>query len=143
MPQATIKIRAFPYYEEVENPVTGEKEKQERIARRGDTVELSDVDYQRAQRFDALASEEEQQQEAEDAQGDLDVSDPSSVEDASVEQLSAYIKAERPTVDETVAIAHDQPELAEKVKQAEYHATGGQPRSTLISELDDIINSAE
>lgn len=141
MPKAVIKIRAFPYYEDVVNPLTDKKEKTERVARRGQEVDLSDADFERAQRFDAIVKEGES---ADPDDGDLpqfpgDVT----IEAASVEQLSNWIKREKPTVDEVVQEADDDTENARKLIEAENHATGQQPRSTLVERLQEIVSDNE
>lgn len=141
MPKAVIKIRAFPYYEDVEDPVSGEKVRREFVARRGQEVDLSDVDFARAQKFDAIVKEGES---ADPDDGNLpqfpgDVT----IEAASVEQLSNWIKREKPTVDEVVQEADDDTENARKLIESENHATGQQPRTTLIERLQEIITDNE
>jgi hypothetical protein len=133
--EITIKIRAFPYYRDVEDPVQpGRVVRQERVAVRGETVNVTDVDYARAQKFDAIEAGDDDAGPSEDpvASGSLDVGT------ATVPDLSAWIKSERPTVDEVVEEANNDPEKARKLLEAEDHATGGQPRSTLVEQLQEI-----
>jgi hypothetical protein len=133
MPEVKIKIRAFPYYETVKDPVTEQDQRVERIARRGDVVDLSEADHERAVRFDAIETEVD----AEIAEA----TDASSVETATVPQLSEWIQESKPTVEETVDAAGDDPDVAAKLLDAENHATGGNPRKGVVDGLNEIINA--
>jgi hypothetical protein len=144
MPEAKIKIRAFPYYVDAEDPVTGREVRQERIATRGQTVELSDADYERAQRFDAITDPDNSVDTAGnvvDESGEVVKFDPSSdvAAESSVQSLSLWIKEDKPTVDQVVEEANEDPDAARKLLDAENHATGGSPRSTLVEQLNEII----
>ncbi len=132
--EVTIKIRAFPYYVDVEDPVTGRLMRQERVAERGDTVKLSDIDYERAQRFDAVQSEADV--ELQESVGAF------SLDTASVEEVAEYIKSEKPSVDTLVEGVNEDPVKARKVIDAENLATGQQPRSSLVNKLEDIAAGA-
>lgn len=131
--EVKIKIRAFPYYVEGEDPVTGKKVRRERIARRGDTVELSDVDLERAKRFGAIEGEGDSPRSSEG--GELDVST------ASVEDLASWIEEDEPTVAEVIAAAEGDSENAEKLLEAENLATGQDPRKGVEDGLNKIIGS--
>lgn len=131
MPEATIKIRAFPYYEKSAHPVTGEERFRERIATRGETVELSDNDYERAERYGAIEGAEPVAESVEAPPGT----------DTSVVETAEWIKSSKPTVDETVAEAEGDPEKAKQVLEAENVATGGQPRRGVVDGLTNIIES--
>jgi hypothetical protein len=132
--EVTIKIRAFPYYVDIEDPVTGRQVRQERIAERGDTVKLSDVDFERAQRFNAIQTDTDE--------GLAEATGAWSVETASVEDVAEYIKNEKPTVDELVEAANEDPATARKILQAEDLATGQQPRKGLTDKLGDLAGDA-
>lgn len=58
---------------------------------------------------------------------------------SSVEDIAAYLEAEKPNAAETVALAGDDPELAQKVLDAEKAAQGGDPRVTVQEPLQKII----
>jgi ABC-type transport system substrate-binding protein len=131
MPEATIKIRAFPYYEKSVHPVTGEDRFRERIATRGQTVELSDADYERAERYGAIEGVEAPTAEVEAPPGT----------DTGVVETAEWIKTSKPTVDETVAEAEGDPEKAKQVLEAENVATGGQPRRGVVDGLTQLIES--
>lgn len=129
--EATIKIRAFPYYETVKDPVSGQDVRREHIARRGDTVELSEADYERAVRFDAI--QDLTDKEVADANADA-----FSFETASEAQLATYIKTEKPSVDTLVKKVGNDPVLAQRVLDAENLATGNQPRAALDDKLSKV-----
>jgi hypothetical protein len=137
--EVTIKIRAFPYYVDAIDLVSGAKVRREELARRGDTVSLSETDYQRAVRFDAIVTDE-----AGDTGGSIEPADALeagslSFHDATVEDISSWLKQEKPTVDRVVEEANNDPVLAQKLLDGENHATGQQPRSTLETQLKEII----
>lgn len=139
--EVTIKIRAFPYYVDIEDPVTGNTVRQERLGTRGDTVRLSDVDFRRAERFNAIETPQDQSlQEATTPEGARaeDVG-AFSVETATVEQLAEWIKTDKPTVEDVVGSANEDPDVASRLLEAENLATGQQPRSTLVRELQTVI----
>jgi len=127
--KVTIKIRAFPYYVDAKDPVTGNKVRQERVATRGEEVELSDADLERAKRFDAI------QTDADQAVGGDDTLDVSS---ASVEELASWIEEDKPTVNEVLEAAGGDPATASKLLDAENLATGNQPRQGVVEGLSKI-----
>jgi hypothetical protein len=133
--EVTIKIRAFPYYVDYTDPVTNREVRQERIASRGQTVELSDEDYERAVRFNAIETETDA--ELKETVGAF------SVETASVEQLAEYIRAEKPSVDDLVDAANEDPNVAARILEAENLATGRQPRKTLVEKLSDLAADSQ
>lgn len=129
--EVTIKILAFPYYEDYTDPVTGKTAKRELLASRGDTVELSDVDLERAKRFDAIQTDADREV--------AESSDAFSVETASVEELGNWITNEKPTVDTVVDAAGDDPELAQRLLDAENLSTGQEPRVGVEEGLGKVI----
>lgn len=139
--EVTLKIRAFPYYVDGDDPVTGRPIRQELIARRGDTVTLNDVDYERAVRFDAIVTDADK-----GPSPGQDISPADQLEtgqlsfhDATEADVAAWISQEKPSVDRVVEEANNDPALAQKLLDAENLATGQQPRSTLEKELKGII----
>lgn len=133
----TIKIRAFPYYVDEEDPVTGKMVRREKVATRGEEVELSESDFNRAERFDAIlqAGDETSASDETGSSGSIDV------ENASTAEISEFLVAEKPNEDETVALAEDQKSNAEKLIAAENMATGQQPRKGVIKRLQDIVDA--
>jgi hypothetical protein len=141
-----IKILAFPYYEDDVDPVTGNDVKLERMAYRNDEVELSDIDLERAKRFEAFYADEdgepvlgEEASPETPPEGEVDL-DNLDAATASADQLAAWIKKSKPTVDEVVDEANEDPAIASKLIEAENLATGQQPRSTLIDRLQEIVD---
>jgi hypothetical protein len=57
------------------------------------------------------------------------------------DSLVLWIKTQKPTVDAVVAAAGDDPDNAEALLDAENEATGGQPRSSLVTRLKKIIEA--
>lgn len=127
-----IRIRAFPYYTPSVDPVSGRDYREEKIAVRGEEVELSEDDYQRALRFDAIALPDTSEQEA-----PVDVA--SNIEVATIEEVAEWLKASKPTVDETVEAADDDPIKARKLLDAENLVTGRQPRAGVVTKLESVI----
>jgi hypothetical protein len=123
--EVKIKIRAFPYYVDVEDPLTGEDRRIEQIARRGDVVELSDKDLERAKRFDAVVDPDE----------DVPEPGPQPPPGDTVEGLAEWLRTEKPSVQEVLDRADGDPELAEKLIEAENLASGQQPRQNLVDKL--------
>lgn len=139
--EVTIAIRAFPYYYDVRDLVTGVVVRQERVAVRGETVALAPYDMQRAEKFDAIVTEQRAEGEPTQREPGWDVN-AQSLDDATVEDVSLWIQKEKPTVAEVVEEANNDPTRARKLLDAENHATGGQPRSTLEEQLNEIIETA-
>lgn len=139
--EVTIKLRAFPYYADVLDLVTGRMVRQERVAVRGETVKLAPHDYTRAVKFDAIVAQGET---PESPSGGVPGWDPNtqSLDAATVEDVSLWIQREKPTVPQVVEEANADPALAQKLLDAENHATGGKPRSTLEEELQGIIGGS-
>lgn len=131
--EVTLKIRAFPYYVDYTDPVTGEERKQEKVARRGDKVVLSDHDYRRALHFDAVLTEADVA--AREVTGDEDAT----IETMTVEQLAEWLKNAKPTVDQVLDEVNEDPALAARMLEAENLATGQDPRTTLETALEEIV----
>lgn len=142
--EVLIKIRAFPYYTDKVDPVTDRPVRQENVAVRGDKVVLSDVDLERAKRFDAILVDEDGDPVTEITPPVVDeeaeVTQPN-LETASAEEISVWLKKEKPTVDEVVAASNENVEVSKKLIEAENLATGNQPRKSLVERLDAIIDA--
>lgn len=126
MPERTIAIRAFPYYVDVEDPITGDTRKRERIARRGETVDLREQDVKRGEKFGAFQSD------AVETESGLDLSTASSAE------LAEWIESDSPTVQEVVDAAGDDPARAQVLLDAENVATGNNPRKGVVDGLGAV-----
>lgn len=133
-----IKIRAFPYYVPTTDPVTGRDYLEERIAVRGEEVALSETDYQRAIKFDAHEEIDEITPQTTGQTGaPVDVAN--NIDVATVEEVAEWIRTSKPTIDETVAAAEDDPMKARKLLDAEHLVTGRQPRQGVLNGLNTII----
>ncbi len=60
---------------------------------------------------------------------------------ASVGKLADHITAEKLTVDDTIALAEDDPEMARRVMEAERLASGDSPRAGVLTGLEKIIGA--
>jgi len=138
MPLRTIKHRAFTYSVDAPDPVDPKGEKRvlmDRVASRGDRVELREVDIERGERFSAFLSEDEVPESPVESSGDPE---HISAKEMSVEDLSAWIKTDSPKVPEVVDAAEGDPDTAAKLLDAETDATGGHPRPTVVSGLEEV-----
>lgn len=141
--EVKIKIRAFPYYEDVTDPVTGADVRREHIGHRGDTVTLSDEDYDRAVRFDAIEDPDSGDSGDDGSAG----SASPTLSTASVPELSDWLlgkyddQSAKPTVDDVLAAVDDDAALAGRMIEAEQHASGGQPRTSLIEGLQKVVDA--
>lgn len=135
MTEVTIGIRAFPYYVTEPDPTGGEDRVVEKIARRGEKVDLSDTDLARAEKFGAIRQESDEPQEPEFDVGSFEI------QTATAAQTAEWIKETKPTVEETVDEANNDADLARKLLEAENLATGGQPRKGVVDGLNEIIEA--
>lgn len=128
----TVKIahKAFPYYVEVEDDISGETVRQERLARRGEEVTLNERDYRRGMKFGAFVDPDAPEPE---------VSTELDVATADIPEIAAWIESESPSVNELLELTGGDPEIAQKLLEAESAATGGAARSTLVEGLTKII----
>jgi len=138
----TIKHLLFPWLVETESPMfPGETILSERTASQGEQVtveELGPLALEKGERLGAFYTD------AELAAMEEEAAEPATVEaeepgEMSVDELAAYIEEHKPNVDQTVALADNDPEQAQKVLDAETQATGGVPRSGVEKGLEAII----
>lgn len=140
--QVTIGIRAFPHYEDVKDPLTGQDVRKENIAFKGQSVEVSDEDYERGQRFNAFVDTEAGSSDGESA----GAASPT-LSEASVPELSDWLlgkyddQTSKPTVDDVLDAVDDDAALASRMIEAEEHASGGQPRSSLVEGLQKVVDA--
>jgi hypothetical protein len=62
------------------------------------------------------------------------------VNTASVEELADWIKTERPTVNDVVQASGGDPDVAQKLLEAESQATDGEPRKGVLEGLSAVIS---
>lgn len=95
------------------------------------------LDAYRAQRGDQEALQRHVQRAANG--GDEVIVNVEAPVDASVGDLSEWIKDHKPNADDTVALAEGDPERAQRVLDAEVAATGGKPRKSVQEQLEKIV----
>lgn len=128
--EVTIKIRGFTYLKKVADPVNPDNETQvSAIAWRGETVEVSDADFEKGTALGAFVTGDE-------GEGG---SAPFSVVDASDDELDAYLEEEGPNVGDTVALAEGDPESAQRLLDAENRVTEDEPRQGVVDGLNKVI----
>jgi len=141
----TIKHLMFPWLVETESPMfPGESILTERVANRGEEVtveELGPLALEKGERLGAFFTDAEleamkEEAEAAEAPAEVEATNPGSM---SVDELADYIEEHKPNVDQTVALADNDPEQAQKVLDAETQATGGVPRAGVEKGLEAII----
>jgi hypothetical protein len=101
--------------------------------------ELSDADLEKGERLEAFYTDAELKGDEEESVATEEVPDLSTMGEF---EISEYIHATKPNVDETVAIAGNDPELAKRVLEAENIATGNDPRTGVEKGLLAIIERA-
>lgn len=137
----TIKIRGFPYYKKVIDPVTENEVNREFIATRGDQVTLSRIDYRRGVQAGAFVDVEQDDDPDLSTLATPVASLGASASDASVQDLAEWLQSDpKPTVPQVVDAADGDAETAAKLIDAENLATGQQPRTTLVEQLQEIID---
>lgn len=126
MAKKTIRIRSFWYTDDDGN---------RRDARRGDEVDLSAGDVKRGEKIGAFGTPPDADASVAAASADFAA--------RSDEDLEQWIRDEQPTVQEVVDATGGDPDLAERLLDAETAATGGEPRSTLVEALSKVIGRDE
>lgn len=104
-----------------------------RTASRGDTISLSHDEEAEADRIGALQPEPGSAEPDGEAEPDLG--------SATVEQLEEWLKDEHPTVAEVISAAGGDADLAQRLLDAEYAATGEDPRRGVEAGLTKIIEA--
>jgi len=141
----TIKALLFPWMVETESPMfPGETILAERTASQGEEVtveELGPLALEKGERLGAFYTDAEleamQEAAAEaEAPAEVEADNPGAM---SADELADYIEEHHPNVDQTIALANNDPEQAQKVLDAETQATGGVPRAGVEKGLAAII----
>ena len=141
----TIRAAQFMYYlptGEVRTRKDGTEEEvlSVRHAMHGDTVDIPrEQDIAAGEAAGAFEPDEEVEQES-------PVAEPSAAggpDFSSHDSLVGWLKSERPTVDEVVAAADDDPDKAEALLAAEQEASGGQPRKGVVNGLEALMEEEE
>lgn len=133
--EVKIKIRAFTYGQLVADPVNPDNQTLvSQVAMRGETVEVNDADYAKGVELGAFA-----EADGEPIDGGSLVG--RSVVDLSDDELDELLETESPNVGETVALAGNDPESAQRILDAEERVTDGEPRQGVEDGLTKIIEA--
>lgn len=156
MAERTVKHLSIRYWEEAEHPFqvsseTGRplKTLQLRTAQFGEKVNIErKEDLKRLEHYGAIATQEEQDEldavadqtalEQLGAESSGDESD-GELSGKTTEELGEWIRENGPTVNDLLQAANDDPDLAERLIDAENLATNNDPRTTLIEGLAKIM----
>lgn len=163
-----VGVLSAIYWRQGDDPVTGKPTRGPVVARHGEEIDLTAsevrrleangallpkgskpedavaqhearLDAYRAQRGDQEALGRHQTRLASASTGDGDIVNVEAPVDGSITDLSEWIKSSQPTVDDTVALAENDPEKAQRVLDAEVAATGGEPRKGVQEQLEKIV----
>ena len=101
----------------------------------GELVDLNDEDYLRLRAAGAVVDADDVLALGEG--NDVELVD---VRTASVDDLADWIRQEGPTINEVVAASEGEPDLAQKLLEAENDATDGDPRKGVVDGLSSVIS---
>jgi len=144
-----VKHLRFPYQVEIHNPVQpdGAPILQARIAKRGDelsTEELGLYALERGERLGSFFTDAELARFNRSGR-DVEAADTGEFSPATAGEyeIAEWIENNKPNVEDTVALAGDDPETAKRVLAAEQIATKGVPRAGVEQKLAPIIAKGE
>jgi hypothetical protein len=154
MAEKTIKLLQFWYMAEVPIP-GGETAMVEKIASRGDTVDITDdYDLQRGEEQDAFMSDEEVQAFEQEG-GPYDVAtaeemkaatppaaDEFDWEEANPEDMADYMEENNMTVNQVLEVAHEHPDRLDEILEAENIVTGDSPRKGVTEGVAKIASDS-
>lgn len=100
--------------------------------RLGQRIELTEADYLRLLSCGAVLDPDDAEAEA-----DVITLDPAG---ASIDELAQWISEESPNVQETVNASGGEPEIAQKLLEAETQAKDGDPRDGVVKGLTAVIS---
>ena len=147
MAEREIKHAQFAYSVETEraDPTDADKKVKRlsrRLALRGQIVDIPrDEDIQRGEEHGAFVTEEERaaEEEAEEQTEEEDEESESSPGSGqSHDELVAWIRDDKPSAAKVIAAAGNDAKKAEALLDAEYEASGGQPRKSVVTALEKI-----
>lgn len=128
-----VKARGHTYYVDVPHPSEpGAQIRKAAFATRGQEIEVSEEESERGDAFGAFFTGDEGEQ--------VTAAASFSVVDASDDEIDDYLEEHSPNVAETVALAENDPESAERLLDAERRVTGDEPRAGVEKGLEAIIN---
>lgn len=100
----------------------------------GQLLDLNDEDYLRLKAAGAVVDADDVQTLGED-----DAVELLDVRTASVEDLSDWIKQDGPNINDVVQASEGEPDLAQKLLEAENKASDGDPRKSVVDGLTAVI----
>ena len=153
MAERTVKFLSIRYAVEEEHPfqINGDgtplMQLKLKTAQFGEKVDIPrDEDLRRLEHFGAIATEEEQadldakaDQTALEQLGTEESSGGEDLSGKSAEDLATWIDETKPTVNDMLQAAHDDPDLAERLLDAENLATNNDPRAGVVNGLEKIM----
>ncbi len=137
MAKRTVAIRAILYIEEKPDPKDPNRVRRHvRKASRGDTIDTADLLTEDLNRLEESGAFGGGEAAAEESGGTPDVIN---VVDVSDDELDQYLVEAEPNVGDTVALAGDDPESAQRVLDSENRVSSGDPRAGVVKGLEKII----
>jgi hypothetical protein len=145
MTRRKIKHAQFDYYVPSVRANVKTGKEQERLARRialgGTWVDIPrDEDVARGEKVGAFFTPEELDPSVATGDEELSDDDIESEEDIDKDELVRWIREDKPTAPQVVARA-ESPAMAQALIEAEEEASGGDPRSSVITPLEKIASS--
>jgi hypothetical protein len=144
-----VKHLLFPYFVIGEHPmIPGQEIYEEKTARRGEEVPVSDLrkmDLEKGERLGSFFNDEELKamERIGDAGGDIDlVNSGFNASEAGEHEIAEHITSNKLNVDDTVALAGGDVETAQRVLEAESIASGGDSRKGVVAGLEVVISRA-
>lgn len=153
--EVVIRHGVFWYHVMEPQVINGEEKDvlTQRMAFRGETVNLTRaVDIERGERHGAFMSEEEIKQLPKAAElpppPDGEAAGAPNLNELGDDEIVDWLMStgefdgqKKPTADEVVAAVGDNPELADRVLEAEETASGGEPRKGITERLEKVATA--
>jgi hypothetical protein len=149
--EVVIKHGVFWYYASEMQVINGEEKDTliQKMAFNGETVTLTrDSDIERGERYGAFYSDEEMERlglnraSADTEGGAISLADRDDQELVDwLMSTGEFDGNKKPTADEVIAAAGDDPDLAERLIEAEDTASGGNPRKSVDDGLNKIVDA--
>jgi hypothetical protein len=166
MPEVMIKARLFTWFRNEESAIDPEQtQRTEKISHLGEVVDVDDdASFKRGEELDAFFTDEEREAIEEETYGGPGATavyaargvtpqpealiqpaegEGTQTSNLSAEELADYIKSNRLTVEETVALAGDDADSINKVLDAENIATDNDPRKGVETALEAKLSAAQ
>jgi hypothetical protein len=138
--EAVVINCGHSYYVDVDDPTgaTDRKIRKAAFALGGTKIKVTEEEFKRGVDAGAIASPGDVKK-AKQAQSESLEVNVTNVNDVSDDELNLWFQEQSPTVKQVLDAVGDDPGAAQRAKDAEETATEGEPRVTLIDDLDAII----